>query len=433
MPSVCLYLKAHQPYRVKNYRVFDIGKDDEYFNDNSEADVNNEKILKKVAHKSYRPTNALLLKLLKKHPEFRVSFSITGILLDQLEEYAPDVVEQFQELVGTGQVEILGETYHHSLSFFYARDEFEEQVEAHARRIKDLFGVTPTVFSNTELAYNNELAQWADEKGYKGIISEGWDPILDWRSPNFVYKPAGTENIRLLMKNYRLSDDVAFRFSEQSWIEWPVTAPKFSQWISAHNGDGHTVNLFMDYETFGEHQWEETGVFNFLEHLPEEILKNSDNDFKTPSEVINSYDPVGEIDVPHIITWADTDRDLTAWTGNKMQQSAINAIYALEGEIKALEDDRLIEKWRLLQTSDHFYYMCTKWFSDGDVHAYFSPYESPYEAFIAYMNALNDLKIRIKTAKLNHKKLENITEARSALTADPTLEKVKDRLYKFVN
>ena len=395
MPTVCLYLKAHQPRRIKRYRVFDIGVDHEYFNDASETDVNNEKILKKVVEKSYVPTNTLLLKLLKKYPSFKVSFSLTGTLLDQLEEYTPEVIALFQQLVMTGRVEILGETYHHSLSFFYSLPEFERQVELHKKKIKQLFDLEPHVFSNTELAYNNDLAKWADTKGYTGIIAEGWDPILGWRSPNYVYQPSNTKNLKLLLKNYKLSDDVAFRFSERSWQEYPLTVPKYAEWISAHNGDGQVINLFMDYETFGEHQWKETGIFDFLENLPKEILKNQDNNFMTPSEVIAAYSPVGEIDVSQVMTWADTDRDLTAWVGNKMQQDAIAAAYALEKEILATKDAKLINDWRHLLTSDHFYYMCTKWFSDGDVHAYFSPYESPYEAFIAYMNAMKDVQYRV--------------------------------------
>jgi len=395
MPTVCLYLKAHQPRRIKRYRVFDIGVDHEYFNDASETDVNNEKILKKVVEKSYVPTNTLLLKLLKKYPSFKVSFSLTGTLLDQLEEYTPEVIALFQQLVMTGRVEILGETYHHSLSFFYSLPEFERQVELHKKKIKQLFDLEPHVFSNTELAYNNDLAKWADTKGYTGIIAEGWDPILGWRSPNYVYQPSNIKNLRLLLKNYKLSDDIAFRFSERSWQEYPLTVPKYAEWISAHNGDGQVINLFMDYETFGEHQWKETGIFDFLENLPKEILKNQDNNFMTPSEVIAAYSPVGEIDVSQVMTWADTDRDLTAWVGNKMQQDAIAAAYALEKEILATKDAKLINDWRHLLTSDHFYYMCTKWFSDGDVHAYFSPYESPYEAFIAYMNAMKDVQFRV--------------------------------------
>lgn len=398
MPTICLYLKAHQPQRVRRYRVFDIGKKSDYFI--SEEDrLNNKQILLKVAKKSYIPTNTVLLELLKKHPEFKVSFSLTGVLLDQLSQWAPEVIESFQKLVETGRVEILGETYHHSLSFFYSLDEFERQVDLHKKRIKDLFGLEPKVFSNTELAYNNTLAQWADKAGYKGLVAEGWDPVLEWRSPNFVYQPVGTENVRLLLKNYKLSDDVAFRFSERSWPEWPLTVPKYAQWINAINGNGQTVNLFMDYETFGEHQWEETGIFEFLSQLPGELLKNPDNNFMTPSEVIDTYESVGYIDVPNIMTWADTDRDLSAWIGNKMQRDAIESVYGMEKDIYASEDEELLKDWQHLLTSDHFYYMCTKWFSDGDVHAYFNPYESPYEAFIAYMNALKDMKLRLEKAQ----------------------------------
>lgn len=416
MPSICLYLKAHQPLRVKNYRMFDIGNDHQYFNDNGETDVNNKRVLRKVAQKSYIPTNTLLLQLLKAHPEFKVSFSMTGVLLDQLEEYAPEVIESFQKIFATGRAELIGETYHHTLAFFYSLPEFEEQVRMHQARVQDLFGVTPRVLSNTELAYNNDLARWADKAGYAGIIAEGWDPVLGWRSPNYVYRPKGTQNIRLLLKNYRLSDDIAFRFSSQDWEGWPLDAPKFASWVGAHNGDGHTINLFMDYETFGEHQWEETGIFKFLRLLPDELFKNPDNDFLLPSEVIERYEPVGEVDVPHILTWADTDRDLTAWTGNDMQQSALSAIYEIEGVVRASGDPQLMEDWRRLQTSDHFYYMCTKWFADGDVHAYFSPYESPYEAFIAYMNTLHDMRHRIDDIKVKKSKTSKKKSWLSQLT-----------------
>ena len=224
-------------------------------------------------------------------------------------------------------------------------------------------------------------------------MAEGWDPILGWRSPNYVYKPQGATNIKLLLKNYRLSDDVAFRFSSREWAQWPLSAEKFGTWVGEAEGD--TINLFMDYETFGEHQWEDTGIFNFLEKLPEEINKNPGLDFKTPSEVARSYDARGEVDMPHIVTWADTDRDLTAWTGNPMQRAAIDAVYAIESDVLMANDLRILEDWRRLQTSDHFYYMCTKYDNDGDVHAYFSPYDSPYDAYIAYMNALSDLKLRV--------------------------------------
>lgn len=395
MPSLCFYFQVHQPYRVRKFRVFDIGAGSPYFEEESNTDLNNKKVLLKVADKSYRPATKVLIDLLKKYPEFKASFSFSGVALEQMQKWAPDVISLFKEAIDTGRVEVLSETYHHSLSFFYSKDEFEKQVKMHKDLVKRLFNVTPKVFRNTELSYRNDLGEWAERSGYKGIIAEGWDPFLGWRSPNFVYRPKGTKKIALLLKNYKLSDDVAFRFSSKSWAEWPLTAEKFGQWFSSINGNGETVNLFMDYETFGEHQWEDTGIFEFLKKLPEEILKHKDNNFKTPSEVIESYDKRDEVDMPSIVTWADTDRDLTAWVGNDMQRVAIENIYALENKVMNTGDKKLIDDWRKLLTSDHFYYMCTKWFADGDVHAYFSPYESPYEAFITYMNAVNDLKIRI--------------------------------------
>ncbi|MBV9159205.1 MAG: glycoside hydrolase family 57 protein [Candidatus Kaiserbacteria bacterium] len=393
MKSVCFYFQVHQPYRVKKYRVFDIGNDPEYFNDRSESDLNNRRIVEKVAAKSYIPATRLLLSLLERHPNFKVSFSFSGVALEQIERYAPEALELFKRVVDTGRAELLAETYYHSLSFFYSAAEFERQVGKHRELMRRLFGVWPRVFRNTELSYRNDLAHWADKNGYTGILAEGWDPILGWRSPNYVYRPASAQNVKLLLKNYRLSDDIAFRFSSRDWSEWPLTAEKYGQWLGASEGD--TVNLFMDYETFGEHQWEETGIFAFLEKLPEELGRNEGLDFKTPSEVIASYDARDEIDMPHTVTWADTDRDLTAWTGNPMQKAAIEAVYSLEDEVALANDGRLLEDWRKLQTSDHFYYMCTKWFSDGDVHAYFSPYESPYDAYISYMNALSDLRLRL--------------------------------------
>ncbi|PCI20003.1 alpha-amylase [Candidatus Wolfebacteria bacterium] len=394
--SICPYFHVHQPLRIKKYSVFDIGSDHNYFNDQSETDLNNKRILEKVARKSYLPTNAILLELLNTHPEFKFAFSFSGLLLEQLEEHLPEVLDTFKELVATGRVEILAETYHHSLAFFYSREEFVQQVIMHEKIIKRIFGVEPKVLRNTELAYNNELAHWAEKNGYIGILAEGWDPILEWRSPNFVYRPKGCNEIKVLLKNYRLSDDIAFRFSEQSWAGWPLDASTFANWVHASHGNGHTVNLFMDYETFGEHQWEHTGIFDFLKAMPSELLKHPDTTFKTPSETVQEYDAVGEIDIPHILTWADTERDLSAWVGNEIQNASIKEIYEIEKDVLASGDNDLIEDWRRLQTSDHFYYMCTKHWADGDVHKYFSPYESPYEAYIAFMNALNDLKLRIQ-------------------------------------
>ncbi len=245
-------------------------------------------------------------------------------------------------------------------------------------RLHSLFKQNPSIFRNTELVYNNELANFVESMGYKGILAEGADHILGWRSPNFIYTPKTTSRIKLLLKNYKLSDDVAFRFSDRSWKEWPLTVDKYTSWINAVNGNGNLVNLFMDYETFGEHQWADTGIFDFLRHLPQELLKHPDNDFKTPSEAIKTYNPVAELDIHNPISWADIERDTSAWDGNDMQ------------------DKKLINDWRNLQTSDHFYYMCTKWFNDGDVHKYFNPYDNPYDAFITFMNILNDINFRLK-------------------------------------
>lgn len=404
MPSVCFYFQVHQPLRIRRYRVFDVGQSREYFNDQSGTSLDNKAIVHKVAGKCYLPANATLLENIKNHPDFKVSFSISGIALEQFERFAPEVIDSFKALVDTGNVEILSETYYHSLSSIYSKEEFEHQVKMHRRKVRDLFGVTPTVFRNTELIYSNNVAKMAEDMGYRGILAEGADHVLGWRSPAFLYKPVGTEKIKLLLKHYKLSDDVAFRFSQKSWEGWPLTAPKFADWVHSHNGNGEVINLFMDYETFGEHQWEDTGIFEFLRHLPSEILKRNDNNFKTPSEVIDSFDTKGELDVPYYVSWADTERDLSAWLSNDLQREALDSIYELGKEITFLNDPELLEDWRRLQTSDHFYYMCTKWWNDGDVHKYFSPYESPYEAFIAYMNVLQDMRIRLEEAKKNQER-----------------------------
>lgn len=405
MSSICFYFQVHQPFRIKKYRHSNIGSGDNYYEHNENNDLNNEWIMKKVAQKSYLPTNALWLHLLNIHPELKISYSISGVALEQFEAFAPKVIESFQKLVDTGRVELLGETYYHSLSFIHSKLEFARQVEKHNQKILDLFGFRPRVFRNTELIYNNDIAHEVEKMGYEGILMEGADSVLGWRSPNFVYHSSHSEGLKLLLKNYKLSDDIAFRFSSREWKEYPLTADKFANWIHQINGNGQVVNLFMDYETFGEHQWEETGIFDFLKKLPEKILEHPDNDFVTPSEALERYSPVAGLDVPNYVSWADVDRDLSAWLENPMQQDALRTLFEIEENVYQTKDSTIIEDWRRMTTSDHFYYMCTKWFADGDVHAYFNPYESPYDAYRYFMNALTDLRLRVDShpahAKIN--------------------------------
>jgi alpha-amylase len=389
MASVCFYFQVHQPNRLRPYTLFDA--DMNYFDDNKNAEV-----CRKVANKCYLPANQLMLELIKKHGgKFRISYSITGVLLEQLQKYAPEVIDSFKQLAATDCVEFLGETYHHSLSFLYSKDDFIEQIKAHTQTIRQLFGQTPRVFRNTELIYNNDLPAIIEQLGgFDALITEGADHILGYKSPNFIYRPVNSTRLKLLLKNYRLSDDIAFRFSNRAWQDWPLTAEKFANWVNAVNGCGYVVNLFMDYETFGEHQWKETGIFEFMRHLPQEILRHPDNDFKTPSEAARAYDAVDSISVPRTISWADIERDLSAWLGNAMQENALAELYRLRDKVRLADDIGILDDWRKLQTSDHFYYMCTKWFSDGDVHKYFNPYDSPYSAYINFMNVLDNLDQR---------------------------------------
>ena len=398
MSDVCFYFQVHQPRRIKRYKFFDIGNDHEYFNDDADRDTNNAKITRKVADKCYLPANEAMLANLKEFPEFKAAYSISGIALEQFEEYTPEVIESFKRLVDTGRVEILSETYYHSLSFLESPAEFKAQIQLHADKVRDLFGVKPYVFRNTELIYRDDIAEMVADMGYLGMLAEGADHLLEWRKPTFLYHAKGDPSFKLLLKHYKLSDDIAFRFSNRDWEEWPLTAPKFAQWVNAHNGDGNVINLFMDYETFGEHQWEDTGIFQFLRQLPREILRNSDNSFATPTEAFSKYPSVGEISAPDYVSWADMERDLSAWKSNPIQHDALRAFFSMEHEVKQVRDTDLIRDWRRLSTSDHFYYMCTKWFQDGDVHEYFNPYDSPYEAYIAYMNAINDLRARVQAA-----------------------------------
>lgn len=389
MTSVCFYFQVHQPFRLrKDYDFFKIACDHDY-----EDEAANAAIMRKVADKCYRPMNALLMEQIQAwRGRFRVAFSISGVCLEQMERYVPDVVESFQRLVATGCVEILGETYYHSLASLFSPEDFVSQIRLHRHKVLDLFGYEPVVFRNTELIFQNRIGELIEELGYRGMIAEGADRILGWRSPNFLYQPTPCRKLALLLKNYRLSDDIAFRFSNRAWEAWPLQAATFAQWVHQVAGNGELVNLFMDYETFGEHQWADSGIFEFMKTLPGEILRHPDFDFATPREVLERHQPIGKLNFPDAVSWADVDRDLSAWLGNSIQDASAERIFRLESMVKGLGDPEMLHIWRKLQTSDHFYYMCTKWFADGDVHKYFNPYESPYDAHVIYNNVLSDFE-----------------------------------------
>jgi alpha-amylase len=390
MPSICFYFEVHQPFRLNHFSVFNIGNTKDihstYFNKNL-----NQKIFEKVANKCYLPTNNLLLELIRKYDgRFRISYSLTGTFVEYCENYKPELLDSFKELFKTGAVDLIEETYFHSLSALYDEmDEFEDQIKMHRQMIRRIFNYKPKVFRNTEAIYDNRIAKKVADLGYKGILTEGAEKILGWRSPNFVYK-AVNANLKVLLRNYKLSDDVGFRFSARNWPGFPLTADKYANWMS--NSYGDVINLFMDYETFGEHQWVETGIFEFLKHLPGEVLKHDSLDFATVSEAVERYNSVGEVDSPWAISWADEDRNVSTWLGNNMQIACFNELKDIGRKLKRRGDRDLLYIWRLLQTSDHLYYISTKGFEDGNVHAYFSPYDIPYDGFINYMNILQDLK-----------------------------------------
>ncbi len=388
MPSVCFYFQVHQPFRLRRYSVFDT--DRHYFDDKLNAEV-----CKRVAARCYLPAGRVLLDAARKHDgRFRFALSLTGSVLEQFQRHAPDVIDLLQQLNATGCVEFLDETYYHSLAFLYSREEFRAQVDLHRQKIKELFGQEPRVFRNTELIYNNDLAHFVSHMGYDGVLSEGVDHVLGYRDANSVYRPPHAPRLKLLLKNDRLSDDVALRFADRNWEGYPLTADALGKSVAAVTGS--VVNLFVDFETFGEHHWAETGILDFLAHVPAEVLKHRDVDFLTPSQVIDRYDAVGEVDVPHLISWDAGDRDLSPWLGNAMQSNALHELYKIEGTLKERGDADLLVDWRRLTTSDHFYYMCTKYWSDGDVNRHFSPYESPYDSYINFMNVLDNVQSRLR-------------------------------------
>ena len=390
MKAICFYFQVHQPIRFRRYRFFDIGNDHYYYDDYA-----NESILRKVADNCYLPVNKLMLELIKKYKgKFKVSYSISGIALEQFELYAPEVLDSFKELAETGQVEFLAETYSHSLVSLKCDELFTDQVKKHSELIERYFGQTPTVFRNTELIYSDDIGSAVANMGFKAMLTEGAKHILGWKSSNYLYCNVLNPRLKVLLRNYQLSDDIAFRFSNEGWSEYPLTPSKFVEWINTYPKD-EIINLFMDYETFGEHQWKSTGIFDFLKELPSAVFKKSEFQFATPSEIADNFQPISAVSVPYSISWADEERDLTAWLGNEMQQEAFNKLYDFHNRMKRVQDKALLKDWNYLQVSDHFYYMSTKFFSDGEVHKYFNPYESPYEAFINYMNVLSDFGLRL--------------------------------------
>ena len=389
--AICFYFQVHQPFRLKRYRFFDLGHDHYYYDDYS-----NEAIMRKIAGKCYLPANKVLLELIEKHKgKFKVSFSITGIAINQFRLYAPEVLESFRKLADTGMVEFLGETNAHSLASLKNRSEFELQVNQHKDSVKQYLGVEPVTFRNTELIYSDEIGSWVADLGFKAMLTEGAKHILGWKSPNYLYCNAVNPRLKVLLRNFVLSDDIAFRFSNKDWIAWPLTADKYAGWINKLANSSELLNIFLDYETFGEHNWKESGIFDFLQHMPAAILKKTPFKFMTPSEVADKLLPVSAINVQNPISWADEERDITAWLGNELQAAALEKLYSLSRKVNRCDDSGLKKDWEYLQSSDHFYYMATKFFSDGAVHAYFNPYESPYDAFMNYMNVLSDFEIRL--------------------------------------
>lgn len=405
--TLCLYFQVHQPIRLRKYHFFDIGKNSDYYDDFA-----NRTITRKVAERCYLPANRMMLDLIKKYGKnFKVSFSITGLAVEQFQMYAPEVIDSFKELAATGCVEFLAETYSHSLACLVDEKEFKQQVKRHTALMKDLFGVKPVTFRNTELVYSDEIGEMVANMGYTTMLTEGARHILGWKSPNYIYTNSINPKLKLLLKNFRLSDDIAFRFSDQAWDQWPLTADKYAAWLN--NADGEMVNLFMDYETLGEHQSADTGIFDFFAALPEQVFNATNFEFLTPHEAAAKHQPIAPLHVPYPISWADEERDLTAWLGNELQNEAFEELYKTGNKVYNLKDEALLRDFDRLQASDHFYYMCTKLFSDGAIHQYFTPYDTPYEAFINYMNVLSDFILRVDhaVAKAQNKAAKPKTEA----------------------
>jgi len=388
--TLCLYFQVHQPYRLRQYRFFDIGKNHDYFDDFA-----NKTIMARVATRCYIPANRLMLELINKYDgAFKITYSISGIALEQMEQFAPQALESFQELAKTGHVEFLSETYSHSLSSLISPRKFRDQIKVHVNAVEKHFGQKPKAFRNTELIYSDTIGEMVAGMGFATMLTEGARHILGWKSPNYIYVNALNPKLKLLLRNFRLSDDIAFRFSNKSWGDWPLTAEKYAGWIAGALEKDDIVNIFMDYESFGEHQPASSGIFDFLKAMPGMILNHTNLEIMTPSQAAAKHQPIAPLNVPYAISWADEERDISAWLGNELQQEAFNNLYKIEDLVRDSNDPDLQRDFRRLQASDHFYYMCTKFFSDGDVHKYFNPYDTPYEAFINYMNVLSDITLR---------------------------------------
>lgn len=391
MKAICFYFQIHQPFRLKSYRFLDIGNDHYYYDDFS-----NDDIITRIAQRSYLPANAMLLDMIKANGKnFKVAFSITGTALEQLEQYVPEFIDSMKELVATGCVEFLSETYAHSLASLSDPEEFREQVEAHDLKIKQMFGVEPKVFRNTELIYSDDISSMVYAMGFKGMITEGAKHILGWKSPNYVYASAAAPKLKLLLKNSKLSDDISFRFSNTEWNDFPLTAEKYIGWIAGLPQEEQIVNLFMNYETFGELQNAHTGIFEFMKALPR-FAAEKNISFITPFEAISKLKSVGELAVPFPLSWADEARDTSAWLGNTLQNEAFRKLYSIAERVRLCSDRRLKQDWNYLQASDHFFYMCTKHRNDGAVHSHYSPYDTPYQAFTNFMNVLSDFIVRVE-------------------------------------
>ena len=410
MTDVVFVFEVHQPHRLRRNlfwegKVFRRLPKSDLFNYYFDNEVDSE-IFRRAARKCYYPSNQIILDVVDKHKhshrQAKFSFSVSGVFLEQCEMFEKDLLESFRQLAASGRVEFLDQTYYHSIASLYPeKEEFIEQVVMHKQTIKDLLGFTPQVFENTELLYNNTIAKTVESIGYKGIYTEGVEKILGEKSPNYIYTPKGAKKIQVLLRNYKLTDDIGFRFSSRWWPEWPLTADKYARWLAETKGE--CINIFPDYETFGEHHWPETGIHSFLQHLPDEILKFEHLQMATPSEVVDKHVSAGEIDVPEAegtVSWADIKRDQSGWLGNVMQWAYYTTLRRLEPLIKEADDKEFLRLWRDFQTSDHLYYMFTAGGGPGEVHSYFSPYESPMDAFVAAQTLLNDFEARLRIALL---------------------------------